>query len=457
MFPFRQPPSKLEIAKKGVSDAAQSVLEAIPTTQIEEKLQELKKSAALAATAATGAAHHAGEIASQKLGELQSSAQSVAHSAHLAGQNAAAVAGTKASDASQNVRESAATARETLGEKVKTAVTFKERLAQDFKVGGKESQNAKAVALQAAEREAEALKARAAAVEAKKQARDLEKAADSAQKEAELTASQAKQAALKAAEELKAAEKAAREQAQAEAEKAEREARALLEAKAEEQAEDAKLEVKSALESERVAEKISKKAAKAQAKALAQAEKARNKTEREFLSRDDNEAESGEIQIADSGSKWAWILLGLALGAVLALLLAPTSGRRSRAAIKDRLGKVSDGVVDAATSTSDKAVDIAQRVDGLAHKVEAKMAADSEGEDDATIADRVRSTLGHHDIAKTIERLNIDCIEGVVTLRGPHLEAAQHDAILTAVKTIPGVKDVIADFGAEASSDGESS
>jgi gas vesicle protein len=160
------------------------------------------------------------------------------------------------------------------------------------------------------------------------------------------------------------------------------------------------------------------------------------------------EIQDGHIQVeyTDTSSKWGWILLGLAVGAALALLFAPTSGRRSRAAIKDRLDKVSDGAVDAATSTSDKVVDIAHRVEGIAHKVEAKIASDSEGDDDSIIADRVRSVLGHHEVAKHIERINVDSADGVITLRGPIVDVATQDTIIAVVRTVAGVKDVISDF-----------
>lgn len=434
MFPFRKPPTKLEIAKRSVSDAAQHLLETIPTHQIEEKIGDLKKGAVVAAGAASLAAHHAGEVAAQKFGELHSAASHLgegvvgaAQTAQTATQNAATVAAAKAGAATQS-------ARGTLGEKAKALSQIKERAAHDFALGGKEAQNAKAVAQKAAAREAEAIKARTAALEARKQAKKLEKEADSAQRDADDTASQAKQAAARAVDEARAAQ---------EKERADAENQAALEAEAEAAAQ-------AQAEAEALNAKMAKKQAKAEARARAWAdeadldlEKTKPKVARQ---RDDEDRELAEVQISDGGSKTGWILLGLAVGAVLALLLAPTSGRRSRAAIKDRLGKVSDGAVDAVTATSDKVVDIAQRVEGLSHKVEAKLAADGETDDDTTVADRVRSVLGHHEIAKGLERLNIDCVDGVVTLRGPMLDEATQEALITAIKTVPGVQDVVADF-----------
>lgn len=424
MFPFRKPPTKLEIAKKSVSDAAHTLREAIPTAQIEEKFEGLKKGASLAAVAAAGAVHHAGEVAAHKFEEVK-------HAASHFGEGATSTAQT----AAQSARETAQNARESLGEKAKTASNFKQRIAQDFQIGGKEAQNAKTVAAQALQREAEAVKARAAAIEAKKQAKFLDKEAENTQKQADQLAAQARQTALQAA----AKAKAAQEQARAEAQEAE--------AREQEEKERAEAETQAQF----LGEKAAKKAAKIEAKARGKAEKAARESDSGSNSnsdsgRDESEVRLAEVQIADGGSKWGWIVVGLAVGAALALLLAPTSGRRSRAAIKDRLGKVGDGAVDATTATADKIVDIAHRVEGLANNVEAKIAADSENDDDSTIADRVRSVLGHHEVAKSIERLNIDCADGVITLRGPMLDQATQDILVTAIQTVPGVKEVTADF-----------
>ncbi|RYG72275.1 BON domain-containing protein [bacterium] len=372
MFPFckKTPPSRVDVAKKAVSDAAHAIIDAVPTELIEEKFDDLKKSAAVAALHAAQVAHHASEVASHKFEELQhaastfgESASDAAHratesahraseNAHAAGEGAAAAAAAKAKEA----REAAVAARESLQGKA------------GFLVGS-------AVALK------ESLQDRAS--------HDIEAG--------KANALHAKESALAA---KAAAEKAAHDKVD---------------------------EVKSRF--------ASKKAEVEEQVAAVEVPKLPT-------------VKNGAIQVeyADSGSKWGWILLGLAVGAVLALLFAPTSGRRSRAAIKDRLDKVTDGASDAAAATSDKVVDIAHRVEGIAHKVEAKIHADAEGDDDSTIADRVRSVLGHHDAVKSIDRINVDSNEGVITLRGPIVDQATEDIIIAVVKTIPGVKDVIADF-----------
>lgn len=437
MFPFKKPPTKFEVAKQSVSDAAHQLLDAVPTEKIEEKLGDLKKSAASAALQATQAAHHAGDLAAHKLEELQSmaahlgeGASKTAQNVQSAGQVAATAAAAKAGVAAQTARESAQNARENLGEKAGTLrhsatesvssfrETLKERTSHDFKIGSKEAQNAKETAEKAAQREVMATQARAEATKAKVEAKEAEIAAKLARKTANEADRQASDEAEAAKTQAVEAKKAAQLQAQAESE-----ALALIER-----------------------EKQQLKATEKESRRRARREIEERQSSSREVRHQGSGAESSEIEIAESGSKWSWILMGLALGAVAALLLAPTSGRRSRAAIKDRLGKVSDGAVDAVTATSDKVVDIAQRVEGLANKAEAKLSADGENDDDGTIADRVRSILGHHEVAKHLERLNIDCAEGVVTLRGPMLDETTQQTLIAAVGAVPGVKEVVADF-----------
>jgi len=372
MFPFKKkPPTKVEIVKKSVSDAAHALLDAVPTDRIEDKLDDLKKTAAHVALQAAQAAHHAGEVASHKLEELQHAAgslgESAAHrvsdtahwasgTAHHAGESAAASAAAKAKAA----KEAATNAKDALHGRathLKESATsiripWHDRATDDVEAGSKEAKAAKVAAEKLAKRKVE-------------EARDKAEAA------------KAKIAAKK------------------------------------EKGDDKKDEAK---------------------------ERAEDLEEVRFKS------PGVEVEYSDGSSKWQWILLGLAIGALVAILFAPTSGRRSRAAIKDRLGKVSGGAADAATVASDKAIDIAHRVEGLAHQIETKVAADTAADDDATIADRVRSVLGHNEATKHLERLNIDCAYGVVTLRGPLVDAATQDTIVAAVKSVPGVKDVVSDF-----------
>lgn len=368
MFPFtkKAPPSRVEVAKKAVSDAAHSIIDAVPTELIEDKIDDLKKSAVGAALHAAQVAHHASEVASHKLEELQHAAGAlgeaatgvahrVTHSAHDAGEGAVAAAAAKAKAA----REAAHSTKESLQDKVGllagSAVALKsalhDRVSHDVEAGKERAHEVKEDAEEAAHDTANAGKSWFFA------------------KKAEV----------------------------------------------EDRVDDVELPSVTPPSVD--------------------------------MSRVPTWKNGGvEVEYSDSGSKWAWILLGLAVGALVALLFAPTSGRRSRAAIKDRLGKVTSGAADASKGTADKVVDIAHRVEGIAHKVETKLLADAEADDDSIVSDRVRSALGHLEAAKTIERINVDSSNGVVTLRGPVVDQATQDTIVAAVKAIPGVKDVVAEF-----------
>lgn len=408
MFPFREPPTKAELVKKSVSDAAHALLDAVPS-ELEEKFDDLKKTAMQVALQASQVAQHAGEVAAHKIEELghaaaslgenatetahhtaqdaRESAASARNSAALAAATSAAAA-ARAQAARESLQERAATLKDSALSLKDSALAAKEslqgRAQNDLAAGKDEAARAKAVAKQLAARQAQT-------------------ARDKAHKLATQTAQSGA---------------VARDKAQAQAEK--------LVAKKDELADDARAKTEAVQDQARAAAALAaKKVAKTKANSDDAIERPNGPT---------------EIELSEGPSKLLWVLVGLALGAALMILFAPTSGRRSRAVIKDRLGKVGDGATDAATAASDKAVDIAQRVEGLASTVEAKLAADGEGDDDATIADRVRSTLGHHELARTLERLNVECADGIVTLRGPMMDAATQQSILSAVQAVPGVK-----------------
>ncbi|HEX8464845.1 MAG TPA: YtxH domain-containing protein [Abditibacterium sp.] len=455
MFPFsKKPLTKVEVVKQSVSEAAQALLHAIPAEKIEDKLDELKKSAAQVALQAAQAAHHAGEVASHKIDELQHAAS------HLNTDSAA-----KAQAARETLQGHASTLKDSASALQATVQsTWRDRAAREAARAQDEADEAKEEVKEAhSEAETAAhLEEQAARAAAKAAQQNLVK------HDAEIEAQKHFEAArLKAQEAKEKAKSEARQRAQAQAEAAKVEAERFKIAEIEAaKAEAAKKEAaKEKVKEKAELEKKKLDAAAAAAAALSKAKSAKDEVAEGFKvkSKRDLKLKAGpvevaeldlrpgkdrdvEIEYADSASKWGWILVGLIAGAVLALLFAPTSGRRSRAAIKDRLGKVGDGAADAATAASDKIGDIANRVEGLAAQIDTKAAADAATDDDSTIADRVRSVLGHHEVARTIDRINLDCAEGVVTLRGPLLDEATQATIIAAVKTVPGVKDVVAEF-----------
>jgi gas vesicle protein len=141
-------------------------------------------------------------------------------------------------------------------------------------------------------------------------------------------------------------------------------------------------------------------------------------------------------------SKFLWLGLGIVIGVIIGLLMAPASGRRSRAVVKDKLNKGRHAATDAGAATVGKVVDVGHRAQGLAHKVEGKLRGSDDDADDNTVADRVRTALGQHEATRHLDRLNIDVVDGVVTVRGPLVETAVREAIETVVRGIKGVREV---------------
>jgi len=141
-------------------------------------------------------------------------------------------------------------------------------------------------------------------------------------------------------------------------------------------------------------------------------------------------------------NKWLWLGLGVLLGIFIGLLMAPTSGRRSRALLKDKVNKGRHAASDAGAATVGKVADVGHKAQGLVHRVEDKIRGGADDADDTTIADRVRTALGQHEATRHIERLNIDVIDGIVTVRGPLVETAEREAIETVVRGVKGVREV---------------
>ncbi|HEX8834191.1 MAG TPA: YtxH domain-containing protein [Abditibacteriaceae bacterium] len=151
-----------------------------------------------------------------------------------------------------------------------------------------------------------------------------------------------------------------------------------------------------------------------------------------------------EVTFENSSDKWLWLAIGLMAGAVLALLFAPSSGRRSRALVKDKLNKAKNEAGELGHTAAVKAADLKKRAGGALH--ERKSAGAPDSADDITIADRVRTRLGEAPATRNLERLNVDCVHGVVTLRGPVADAALQSEIEAIVRAVKGVKDVTVDL-----------
>jgi len=141
-----------------------------------------------------------------------------------------------------------------------------------------------------------------------------------------------------------------------------------------------------------------------------------------------------------SGEKVMLLLIGVGAGALVGLLLAPTSGRRSRAIVRDQFQKNRQHL---AKATSSKAADLSNKARGISHKIQEKIQPTaSEDATDVILADRIRTRLGQQENLG-LPHLNIDCNNGTVTLHGPTVNAAQEIAIITAIKSVEGVIDVV--------------
>lgn len=143
----------------------------------------------------------------------------------------------------------------------------------------------------------------------------------------------------------------------------------------------------------------------------------------------------------DALTKWLFLGAGLLGGVALGMLLAPTTGRRSRALLRDKATHAGHEIGDFGGDAAGRLHGLKNRAAGLAAHAKG-MANPGEAGDDNTVADRVRTALGEHLATKRLERINVDCVDGVVTLRGQMIDEALQPVIEGLVREINGVRDV---------------
>lgn len=130
------------------------------------------------------------------------------------------------------------------------------------------------------------------------------------------------------------------------------------------------------------------------------------------------------------------VLGGAALGAIVAYLFDPDRGRGRRAQLRDRIL----ATIRTATGRAER------RARKLASDAEGRlMAATRRGSggpvDDATLADRVRSTvLGSGDVPAG--EVHVGAADGVVTLRGELSDRALIERIVEGTRRVDGVRAV---------------
>jgi osmotically-inducible protein OsmY len=128
------------------------------------------------------------------------------------------------------------------------------------------------------------------------------------------------------------------------------------------------------------------------------------------------------------------LLLGAALGAGLVYIFDPQSGRRRRSLVRDKLMLATNKTRDALDTT---ARDIANRSRGIVAATRTRFA--SEEIDDARLRERVRAKLGR--VCSHPRAIDVAVSDADVALRGPIL-AQELPAVLSMVKSVPGVRSV---------------
>lgn len=136
-----------------------------------------------------------------------------------------------------------------------------------------------------------------------------------------------------------------------------------------------------------------------------------------------------------------WLLLGATLGAVIQYLRDPQQGRTRRARLKDQAAaRVRRPVRTAEDQYRKKSKLARDRAAGIAHEATTS-AAERVPEDDRALVDKVRSEVfGGEDWRPYT--INVDAVDGVVTLRGQLDRRDQIEAAETGAGRVPGVRRV---------------
>ncbi len=419
MFPFKPRKTRWEIARDNVIDVAHDAadnLQSVSHVAAAKASQAAIMAAAKAGTAATSASlagkqiletvedklQHSGETA-QHLKENLS--ESLSRGAHAADERAH-LALDRAHEAAHTARQTAQTARDAA---LQAATAKRELLAQ--------KKDDISHTLHDKSERARETAAQTAARLSRKREEAAESAADLASNVAE-SAQNTKSSWLKRGSEISG------------------DARELVDQKKEQIAETTK-------ESRKEANRRLKAAKKA-------VERRAEESDFALLSRD------RQVEVDEGGSKTLWIIVGLAAGAVIALLMWPKIGSRNRAALQDKFDEVKESATETVHSVADKAADkaedLSRRADGLAHEMHVA-ATDPVGTDtpvpetpadDITLADRVRSELGRTPVMQDLT-LNIDSVEGNISVRGALPDMTTQVELESIIRAIPGVRDVIFD------------
>nr|AKG47141.1 putative transporter [uncultured bacterium] len=131
-------------------------------------------------------------------------------------------------------------------------------------------------------------------------------------------------------------------------------------------------------------------------------------------------------------------VVGAATGALTEYLLDPAAGRARRAKLRDQsVAMARRPVKQVGRATGQKVTYLRGRVQGVAHQ----MTGPRPVADDKALADKVRSeVLG--DPRFSAYRVNLDAVDGVVTMRGQIDDRATIKDLVAAVERVHGVRRV---------------
>jgi uncharacterized membrane protein/osmotically-inducible protein OsmY len=129
------------------------------------------------------------------------------------------------------------------------------------------------------------------------------------------------------------------------------------------------------------------------------------------------------------------LLTGLGVGVGLMYFLDPERGRRRRALIRDRLAHSAHISTEAMGATGR---DVMHRATGAVSRVRGTFQRGPA--DDVVLIERVRAKLGR--LVSHPHAIEVDAVDGVVTLRGPILQA-EVPRLLSDVEHVRGVREVV--------------
>ena len=130
------------------------------------------------------------------------------------------------------------------------------------------------------------------------------------------------------------------------------------------------------------------------------------------------------------------VLRGMVLGAGIAYLFDPESGRGRRAKLIDRAGRLLREVRHLAARKTRFAAGRLRGLSAPLHQDEAPRATD-----DGTVLQRIRSEA-LRDVGVSTSEVDVTVSDGVAMLRGEVVSASLVDDLVDRVRLVPGVRDV---------------